>query len=171
MNELEINLPHKEVDAANQAAFPGVTNEQYLFALIHSLANRMQTMGDGLYTEMTWKQWFALLGVVSFEKAPGIMEVAERIGTSQQNLKQLLLKLSKAGYVVLSRDPRDQRRTVIHATDKTMEFETKYSEATTLIMRDLFAGIDPKNLLSTAHTLMKMEENLLAIQRQGRKTE
>lgn len=151
-------------------AIPGVSDQQYLFALINALANRMQTMGDGLFEELTWKQWFALLGVTSFPEPPGIMEAAERIGTSHQNMKQLLIRLEKAGFVKLARDPLDKRRTVIWLTEAIHGLEAKYGRDTTAFMKGMYEDISEGDIGVTIATLLRMEENLRRIS-QARKGE
>ena len=143
-----------------RSVMPGVTAQQYLFAQVNALANRLQMVGDRLFEELTWKQWFALVCVLSFPEAPGLMEAAERMGTTHQNMKQLLLRLEKAGFVQLVQDPADRRRTVIQAGEATPRLEAKYGARTTAIMQALFEGISPEETQTTIRTLTRMESNL-----------
>ena len=39
-----------------------IEDRYYLFGMLAAFANRMQTVGDKVFEEVTWKQWFALLG-------------------------------------------------------------------------------------------------------------
>lgn len=146
----------------------GVTNRQFLFAMINALANRMQTMGDGLFEEFTWKQWFALLGVNTFAEPPGIMEAAERIGTSHQNMKQLLIRLEKAGFVRLERDPLDRRRTLIRLTQENQRIAAKYALQAADFLEGMYEGISEDDIAGAASTLIRVEKNLRRLAERGR---
>lgn len=149
LNEALLNMP------AGEGA-----DRYVLFALLNALVNRMQAAGDAQFEEVTWKQWFALLGVSIFKEAPGIQEVAALIGTSHQNLKQLLLRLQKAGLVRLMKDPADQRRTLIVKTDAAAVFEQKYQADSGAFMRAIYQGIPEEDIAVTRRTIQHMDRNL-----------
>ena len=80
----------------------GIEDRYYLFGMLAAFANRMQTVGDSVFEEITWKQWFALLGASILQPSPSISQVADFVGTSHQNMK-LLLRLESTGLVRLEK--------------------------------------------------------------------
>ncbi len=137
-----------------------IEDRYYLFALLGAFANRMQAFGDTVFEEVTWKQWFVLLGTSVFAGAPSVSEIAGFVGTSHQNVKQLLLRLQSIGMIRLEKDPKDQRRTLAHLTDKAEAFERKYRKHSMQFMDDLFKDISPDDLAVARQVLHRMDENL-----------
>ena len=137
-----------------------VDDRHFLFAMITALANRMQMVGDTFFQEVTWKQWFVLLGISIFTTPPTIMQLADTIGTSHQNVKQLLLRLQRAEYVRLEKDPADQRRTLVHLTERFSDFERKYQEESMEFISQMYKGIDEKDILIARKVLESIEANL-----------
>ena len=84
---------------------PDMEPSYLLFGTVFALENRLQVLGDRLLEEITAKQWFVLVVLGLFgEKAPTSGELAEEVGSSYQNVKQIALKLEKKGYVTLESD-------------------------------------------------------------------
>lgn len=143
-----------------RATLEGIDNKYCLFGLLNAFTNRMQSAGNKVFEEVSWKQWFMLIGIALFPSPPGISDVADIIGTSHQNAKQLLVKLEKAGFVRLLPDPRDSRRTLAVYTDRMRDFETKYRESSAAFMVDIYADIPDGDVAVTLRTILRMEENL-----------
>ena len=71
-----------------------VENRKFIFASLFLLANKLQTVGDRWDETITFKQWLLLIMIIQFKGSyPTLTETAELIGTSRQNMKQLVLKL------------------------------------------------------------------------------
>ena len=143
---------------------PGTVEDRYyLFAVLNAFSNRMQAVGDGLFEEVTWKQWFALLGVSVFQAPPSVSQVASFVGTSHQNAKQLLLRLQAAGLVQLQKDDGDLRRTLVHLCPAAQQFETKYQALSQRFMQGLFEGIPEEDLAAARRVLDRMNDNLYSL--------
>ena len=140
-----------------------IEDRYYLFGMLAAFANRMQTVGDTVFEEVTWKQWFALLGASVLQPDPSVSQVAGFIGTSHQNMKQLLLRLQSAGLISLVRDKSDLRRTLIRLTPQAEAFEKKYRERSSLFMDALFEGISAEALAAARQVVRQLVENLKAI--------
>lgn len=141
----------------------GIEDRYYLFAMLTAFANRMQTVGDNVFEEVTWKQWFALLGASVLQPAPSVSQVAGLVGTSHQNMKQLLLRLQSAGLVSLEKDKHDLRRILVKLTPAAEAFELKYHESSGLFMDCLFEGISTEALAAARQVIHQLDENLKAI--------
>ncbi len=151
-----------------QGAIP---DSYYLFGLLNAFANRLQAIGNQVFEELSWKQWLMLLGLTLYESPPGVSELAQAVGSSHQNAKQILLRLEKAGFVQLVKDPQDMRRTLVRQTDKVQALDLRYQEGSQRFMRQIYAGIPEEDIAVTLRTLLSLEKNLIALQKPGKEEE
>ena len=81
--------------------------QQMAFASLFILANRLQTAGEKIQTEITMKQWL-LLAIASGCPAPRTLSrVGALMGCSRQNVKQLAAALARKGFVTLEHGPNN----------------------------------------------------------------
>ena len=72
-----------------------------LFGLLFAFMNRLQAAGDAFYKEITCKQFFLLACMNLYQdEAPTANEMAETMGCSRQNVKEILNSLAKKGIIV-----------------------------------------------------------------------
>ena len=55
----------------------------------------MPPAADAFFKEITWKQFFAIICINLCKEAPTINELSDVMGSSHQNVKQILLRLEK----------------------------------------------------------------------------
>lgn len=67
----------------------------FLIGLLSAFENRFQTVADSFFEEITWKQFFAIICINLCKDNPTINELSEVMGSSHQNVKQILIKLEK----------------------------------------------------------------------------
>ncbi|NBK23494.1 MAG: MarR family transcriptional regulator, partial [Spirochaetia bacterium] len=61
-----------------------------IFGSFFTLSNRLQAAGDGLDEKMTLKQWLLVAVLIkSEEQALSVSELAQRMGSSRQNVKKM----------------------------------------------------------------------------------
>ena len=85
------------------------------------------------------------------------------MGSSHQNVKQILLRLEKKGFVSTIVDKKDKRKQRIIVTDAARSFleeNDNNGQQSQYIIGRIFEGIDEKSLMGTIQTIMKMERNL-----------
>lgn len=139
----------------------GVDSKKILFGLFFAFANRLQAVGDTFYEEITCKQFFALICLSLFqENNPTINELSEVMGSSHQNVKQIILKLEKKGYVRIVKDEKDKRKQRICITEGLKKLELKYNEKEKEFMNRLYKGISINDIQTTIQVIKTMEENL-----------
>lgn len=138
-----------------------VDDKYVIFALIFMLSNQIQTIGDSFFEEVSTKQWFVLL-VLSIMNGhtPTLNELSEAVGSSHQNVKQLVLKLEQKGYVEITKDETDARRLRIKLTEKSIEFHDAYQEKSNEFMTRLFDGFKNTDLAATKKVMSTMRETL-----------
>ena len=132
-----------------------------LFGYFFAMSNRLQTVGDRFYEEITCKQFFLMICLRLFENgAPTINELSEIMGCSHQNVKSIAGKLEEKGYLEIRTDSDDARKLRIRLTNKADSLAKKYQKKELDFIDMLFTGISDKQIETTFKTLEKMEENI-----------
>ena len=132
-----------------------------LFGYFFAMSNRLQTVGDRFYEEITCKQFFLMICLRLFENgAPTINELSELMGCSHQNVKSIAGKLEEKGYLEIRPDSDDARKLRIRLTNKADSLAKKYQKKELDFIDMLFTGISDKQIETTFKTLEKMEENI-----------
>ena len=144
--------------------FPKFEDEYMLFGMLFVLGNKLQTLGDSFYEEITSKQWFVLLMMNVFgNDYPTLNELSDAMGSSHQNVKQLVIKLETKGYVELYTDEKDRRKIRIRKTTKYDDLDMKYKKKQQEFMTMLFANLDKQEIKTAMKVLMQFEDNLEAM--------
>ena len=138
----------------------GINSSYYLLGLLSAFQNRFQAMADSQMKEISWKQFFLIICINMCKEAPTIKELADIVGSSHQNVKQLLLKLESKGFVEIYIDDIDKRKQRIRMTEYCKKFCEKNDIATVGIMEKLFAGITEEQLRITIETLTLIDGNI-----------
>lgn len=140
---------------------PQYSDERLMFGMILSIANNLQTIGDRMYKEITMKQFLVLIMLKVFDKEhPTLNELATQVGSSHQNVKQLVLKLQEKGYLEIYEDKEDKRKKRICLTGKWEEEEVQYQKAEEAHMQALFKGVDQEALKKAVKVMLQLTQNL-----------
>ena len=140
-------------------------NKKGLFGLFFAFSNRLQTAGDAFYDEITCKQFFLLICLSLFQgEAPTINELSEVMGSSHQNVKQLVNKLEKLGLVMTYSDEKDKRKLRVAPREKLAQLSEKYEEKGIKFMDMLYHGISPEEIEITFKTMLKIENNIISME-------
>jgi len=150
----------KEVIQDKNVDFTGIELSYFLLGLLSAFENRFQAVADKTMVEISWKQFFAIICTSLCKESPTIKELAEIMGSSHQNVKQILLKLEKKGFVDIVVDEKDKRKQRVVLTQYCKEFCEKNNEIAEISMKRMFAGIQEEQLKVTIHTIMQIEDNL-----------
>lgn len=150
-------INHKNVD------FTGIESSYFLLGLLSAFDNRFQAVADRTIKEISWKQFFAIICIDLCKENPTIKELAEILGSSHQNVKQILLKLEKKGFVDIYVDPNDKRKQRIALTDYCREFCERNDEKSMQIMAKMFENVSQEQIQTTIATIIQIENNLTGI--------
>ena len=131
-----------------------------MFCPSFSVENRFQAIADNTMKEISWKQFFSIICINLCKTPPTVKELAEIMGSSHQNVKQILLKLEKKGFVTITVDENDKRKQRIEITDYCREFCEKNDEMSMALMKKMFAGVSEEQLQVTIQTIIQIEDNL-----------
>ena len=153
---------NKEINKTN-VEFGDMPPQAFLLGLLSAFDNRYQAAADEYLKEITWKQFFAIICINLCKEAPTINELSDVMGSSHQNVKQILLRLEKKGFIATYEDEKDKRKQRIYVTDAARNFleaNDNNGQQSQYVIGRIFEGIDEKSLMTTIQTIMKMERNL-----------
>ena len=156
-------MNYDEVMKIDKVEFKDMPPQPFLLGLLSAFDNRYQASADAYFKEITWKQFFAIICINLCKEPPTLNELSDIMGSSHQNVKQILLKLEKKGFVSTIPDESDKRKQRIYVTDKCREFieeNDNNGQQSQFIIERIFNGIDEESLQTTIQTIMKMERNL-----------
>ena len=150
----------EEVIQSDKVDFSGIPSSYYLIGLLSAFENRFQAMADSMMQEISWKQFFAIICINMCKEPPTLSELSDILGSSHQNVKQILLKLEKKDFIRFEQDESDKRKQRIVLTKTCKKFCEKNDEMSQKTMMGMFEGIPEKDIKTTIQTIVTIEKNL-----------
>lgn len=150
----------KDVLKYDQVDFHGIEPSYFLIGLLSAFDNRFQSIADKLIGQISWKQFFTIICIDLFKESPTIKELSQIMGSSHQNVKQILLKLEKKGFIEIVIDKNDKRKQRIILTKKCQQFCIDNDKKSQDFMKTMFDHISQEQLMTTIQTIIQMEDNL-----------
>ncbi|MBO5485879.1 MAG: MarR family transcriptional regulator [Eubacterium sp.] len=144
----------------NKVEFGQMPPGTFLIGLLSAYENRFQTVADSFFEEITWKQFFAIICINLCKESPTINELSEVMASSHQNVKQILLKLEKKGFIEMIPDEKDRRKQRIVITEKCNDFCKRNEKECELQINKMYEGVSEEQLITTIQTILQMERNL-----------
>ncbi|AET69135.1 transcriptional regulator [Desulfosporosinus orientis DSM 765] len=142
--------------------------EKFIFGSLFLLANKMQVNGDKYLAEddMTLRQWFLTISILQFgDHPPTLNEVAEKMGSTRQNVKQLVTKLLEKGFITVEKDAADARAMRLKLTDKSESFWEGREEKDRRFITDLFKDLTNSELNVMCEGLNKLLDTIKGMNR------
>jgi len=143
-----------------------INKEKFIFGSLFLLANRLQVIGDRWDTDITMKQWFLIAMIAQFGDAPPkLSEVAEFMGSSRQNVKQLALKLEERGLVNIEKDKADNRVIRLKLTEACEVFFKNREDRENYFLKELYKDFSEeevdnlyKGMYQLGESIFRMDE-------------
>ncbi len=157
----------KVVVAMNLNQKQSIPDEPMIFALLLIISNKMSTLLEREFKEfdVTTKQWFLSETIKSiFDSPPTMKELANEMGSSHQNIKQVALKLQRKGLLRLERDKKDARVTRLRLTEQSYDFWKKTEPKGNVFRVNMFKEMDKESISTTRALLERMLMNLTEIE-------
>ena len=85
------------------------------------------------------------------------------MGSSHQNVKQIINKLEEKGFLITVSDQTDKRKMRIKQTNKMNDLKVKYEKQEMAFMNHLYSGLTPQQIADTVQVIKMMENNLIKI--------
>jgi len=91
---------------------------QQIYGTLFSLANKVQIQGDKYFKSLTSRQFMTLLAIAHLsEDETTINNIAKKLGTTKQSVKQLIKIIEEKGYIVTVPSQKDRRAVNIKITE------------------------------------------------------
>ena len=91
---------------------------QQTFATLFSVSNKLQVQGDKELGAMTSRQVMALTAMIHLPKGEASLNgIASKMGTTKQNVKQLISVLERKGYVSVTVSDTHKRAYSVEMTE------------------------------------------------------
>ncbi|SDY24809.1 DNA-binding transcriptional regulator, MarR family [Evansella caseinilytica] len=134
-------------------------HQQYIFGGLFILANKLQIHGDKFLAAdgITLRQWLLTAVILQFNDGhPTLSEVANQMGTSHQNVRQLANKLQERGFLMIEKDEKDARAIRLKLTEKSVDFWKKKETENERFMKELFRDLNEQELDFIANGIHKL---------------
>ena len=153
-------MNYDEAMNMEQVEFGSMPPQAFLLGLLSAFDNRYQASADAFFEGITWKQFFAIICVNLCKEPPTLNDLSEVMGSSHQNVKQILLKLEKKGFVTLEPDEKDKRKTLIVLTEKARGLESDYHAVSDQMGRLYYKGFSASEIEQFEAFLERVRDNL-----------
>lgn len=136
-----------------------ITKKKLIFSSFFILQNRMQTLFDSYFDDVTSKQWLIMIIVSALPTPPSLSEVASHAGCSRQNVKKIAAVLEKKGFIEFISD-NETRAVRIILTQKFYDFYKEFSKKSVEGVEKIFAGMDETQIENLLKSFNTIEENI-----------
>lgn len=101
---------------------------QQAYATLFTVTNKLQVNGDKTFMNLTSRQFMTLLAIDHIDGVASLSNVARKLGTTKQSVKQIIDKLEKQEYIVLQPSKEDKRALHIEITSAGRNVMEEYYE-------------------------------------------
>jgi len=131
---------------------------QQVYSSLISVSNKLQTTGDKYCVPLTSRQYMTVLAMLHLpEEETTIVNIANKLGATKQNVTQLIGSLEKKGMVAIVPSKKDRRAVNVRLTDLGLETMVNCgSNMTVDFMADVFNGFGEKELETLWNLLIKL---------------
>lgn len=109
------------------------------YATLFSLANKIQVKGDKYFEGLTSRQYMTMIAIAHLaEDETTINNIARKLGTTKQSVKQLITIIENKGYVVTVPSKKDKRAVNVKITESGIQILVEVGEIGINLLLDLF---------------------------------
>ena len=130
---------------------------QQTYATLFSLSNKLQMQGDRYSDNLTLRQLMAMIAIIHLPKDETTLNnIAKKLGTSKQSVKQLITIIEKKGYVLTTPSKKDKRAVNVEITEDGKRVMLKSSEKSINFFMDVFKDFEADEMELLWGLLKKM---------------
>lgn len=131
---------------------------QQAFSSLISVSNKIQIIGDQYCEPLTSRQYMTMLAVLHLPKEETtFINIAKKLGTTKQNITQLIKSLEKKNFVSIIPSKKDKRSVNICVTDLGMDIMIKCGRDGTInFMADIFKDFTEEEVETLWKLLIKL---------------
>ncbi|HOJ78176.1 MAG TPA: MarR family transcriptional regulator [Bacillota bacterium] len=130
---------------------------QQVYSTLFSVYNKMQTESSKRFSTLSSRQYMTILAILHLPENERTMNnVAKKLGTTKQNIRQLITTLEKKQLIEIQSSNRDRRATNLEVTPAGMNEMLKAGEIGIMFLADLFNEFSSEELQLLWYLLKKM---------------
>lgn len=140
-----------------------IDEQKYIFGALFILANKLQVKGDQMLEDdgMTLRQWFLTVMILQFkDRPPTLTEVANLMGTSHQNVKQIAKKLEEKNFLTFIKDEKDGRILRLQLTELSRNYWNKREQDGDHFIEKLFEHVTDEEIKTIVAVFNKLFQSL-----------
>lgn len=128
---------------------------QQIYSALFSVGNKIQVQSDQYLEKLTSRQFMVILAIAHLpEDQASFNNIARKLGTTKQNVKQLVTTMKNKGYVEIAPSQHDKRAVNTTITTFGKQVALEAGEKGTYFLADLFKNFST-NELETMWALLK----------------
>lgn len=112
---------------------------QQTYSTLFSLANKLQMKGDKYLEKLTSRQFMAMIAISHLQEGETTFNnIARKLGTTKQSLKQMITIIENKGYVVTIPSQKDKRAVNVEVTESGKQVMMECGERGMNFFADVF---------------------------------
>ncbi|MGE7788756.1 MarR family winged helix-turn-helix transcriptional regulator [Lysinibacillus sp. NPDC096259] len=128
---------------------------QQIYSALFSVGNKIQVQSDQYLEKLTSRQFMVILAIAHLpEDQASFNNIARKLGTTKQNVKQLVTTMKNKGYVEIAPSQQDKRAVNTTITEFGKQVALEAGEKGTYFLAELFKNFST-NELETMWGLLK----------------
>jgi DNA-binding MarR family transcriptional regulator len=141
--------------------------QKFVLSKLFLLPNKLQVLGNQIFGgDMTLKQWLLTVAIAQCRgKPPTIGKLAELMGCSYQNVKQIALKLKKGGFLIFEKSENDLSVTCLKLTEKSRFFWESRHKEINQYLEETFKDLKEEEINLLCECMNKLYDNVLEIEK------
>lgn len=130
---------------------------QQTYATLFSLSNKLQVKGDKFYDKLTVRQYMAMIAIAHLpEDETTLNNIAKKLGTTKQSVKQLITILEDKGYVSIIPSQKDKRAVNVKFTEAAKQVLVESSERGLYFLIEIFRNFTSEEMETLWSMLKKL---------------
>jgi len=131
---------------------------QQAFSSLFLVSNKLQIAGDQCCEPLTSRQYMTMLAVIHLPKdETTLINIAKKLGTTKQNVTQLVKSLEKKGFVSIIPSKKDKRAVNVGLTEHGMDAVIKCGKDSGInFMADIFKDFTKEEIETLWKLLIKL---------------
>ncbi|AKA69242.1 MarR family winged helix-turn-helix transcriptional regulator [Clostridium scatologenes] len=127
------------------------------YATLFSLANKLQVKGDEYLGSLTSRQYMTMVAIAHLPEGKATFNnIARKLGSTKQNVKQIVTVMESKGYVDVIPNPKDRRAVNVIITETGKQVVYQVSEKGIFFMAELFKDFSTEELEAIWRMLKKL---------------
>lgn len=129
------------------------------YSLLFIALNKIQAEADSRLKDLTSRQLMVIIAIAHLKQNEAtIINIADILGTSKQNITRLVSLLQKNGYLIRRQNSEDRRSINISLTDKGINALNNNIDLSTQFFLDIFKNFNKDEIIDFKKSLMKLSD-------------